>query len=201
MKNLSHCFCELAPLHALGVLSGAERDWVDEQVAQDTDLALELASFQAAVTDLSYGTPDSYPNPQLKAKLFERIGEPMPASEPLSESCSLWAMQAQNLSWRKHKIPGVEVALIHQDRIARTVVGLLRAQPGVIYPLHRHAEVEEIYILRGDLRIGPTVYGAGDYLRSAPGSIHSPITQDGCEFLFRTSLDDEYLETVMERAV
>ncbi len=194
MENSSPCFCELAPLHALGVLSDAERTWVDERATQDADLALELASFQAAVTNLAYGTPETLPDPQLKARLFERIGEPMPIAAPLLEPPSLWAMQAQNLSWRRHKIPGVEIAVIHRDSSTRTVVGIFRAQPDVSYPLHRHAGVEEIYMLRGDLQIGTTVYGVGDYIRSAPGSSHRPTTRDGCEFFFRTSLDDEYLE-------
>lgn len=196
MTHSSLCFCDLAPFHALDLLSEEECAWVNEQAAQDADLALELESFQTAAATLAYGAPDIAPSHQLKTRLFEQIGEPLAQESTPPEPSDLWAMQAKDLSWRSHVVPGVEVAVMHRDKQTRTVVGLLRVEPGVRYPLHRHAGVEEIYMLRGDLQVNQTTYGPGDYLRSAPGSSHDPITRSGCEFFFRASLEDEFLEVV-----
>jgi ChrR Cupin-like domain len=50
--------------------------------------------------------------------------------------------------------------------------------------------------LEGDLVIGNEVYGAGDYIRSSPGSSHAPYTNGGCRFFFHASMDDEYPEFI-----
>jgi len=69
----------------------------------------------------------------------------------------------------------------------------MRAEAGICLPAHRHAEVEEILILEGDLSIEQNTYGQGDYIRSLPGSLHSPRTTGGCLAFVRTSVDDEWL--------
>ncbi len=74
------------------------------------------------------------------------------------------------------------------------MIGFLRAEPRGHYPLHRHAAMEEIFMIEGDLVIGDEVYYAGDYIRSYSGSSHAPHSNTGCCFFFHTSLDDEYLE-------
>lgn len=205
------CFCDLAPLYALGVLSEAERDWVEAQCHQEPELALEVKAFEDAVTALAYAAPLHAPVRDLKGQLFDRIGVAPPASDAAglpsvpslglddavdSDMAAFSAVQAKDLSWQPHSVPGVEVAILHIDAVQRRVVGLLRAQPGLRYPLHRHADTEEIFMLQGDLRVGDTVYGPGDYLRSEPGSCHGPTSEQGCQFFFRTSLDDEFLEAV-----
>jgi anti-sigma factor ChrR (cupin superfamily) len=86
------------------------------------------------------------------------------------------------------------IAIVHRDEIKRELVGFLQAEAGVRYPCHRHAAMEEIFMLEGDLVIGDEVYGAGDYILSHPGSSHTPYTQGGCRFFFHTSMDDEYPE-------
>lgn len=85
------------------------------------------------------------------------------------------------------------IARLHIDLVEREAVGLFRAEPGVRYPLHHHANVEEIFMLQGDLILGNKVYGSGDYIRSVPSSTHAPETHGGCMFFFRTSLHDEIL--------
>ncbi len=98
----------------------------------------------------------------------------------------------QDLAWQPYRVPGVTVAILHLDLAKREAAALLRAEPGVQYPIHRHAVDEEIYMLEGDLIIDGQVYGAGDYIRSKPTSTHAPSTAGGCMFFVRTSLHDEY---------
>jgi hypothetical protein len=200
MENQSFCLCDLAPFHALKLLSEAEQLWVNEQLKLEPAWVSELEEFQDAVTALAYGAPDVAPAPTLKARLFERIGEPLPdtapSPPPSPAHTPLWAFQEKDLRWQPHPVPGVEVAIMHLDKASRTVVGMLRAQPGLHYPMHRHAGLEEIYMLHGDLRVGDVVYGPGDYLRSASGSSHGPTSEGGCQFFFRACLDDEFLETI-----
>ena len=202
-----YCFCELAPLYALGMLSEPERAWVEQQVHDCPELAEELAEYQDAVTVIPYSAPVETPSKHLKERLFDRLGldtafataaDPaevsvQPSAPFVQEASStVRAVTSQDLKWEPHPVPGVTTATLHIDPIKREIVGLLRADPATQYPLHRHADFEEIYMLTGDLTIGDKVYGPGDYIRSERGSAHAHYSADGCSFFFRTSLDDEF---------
>lgn len=194
------CFCELAPLYALEVLAEPERRWLEEQVAASPDLAGELADYQTVVAALAYGTPEISPASDLKDRLFQRLGcsPPHPtAVSPTSASSRLveQVLRSQDQVWQAHPVPGITIAILYLNQARREVTALLRAAAGVRYPLHRHAGVEEIYMLEGDLVVGDESYGPGDYLRSLPNSVHAPETRGGCMFLVKTSLDDEILVT------
>jgi anti-sigma factor ChrR (cupin superfamily) len=76
---------------------------------------------------------------------------------------------------------------------------LVRADSGALYPSHRHASTEEMFMIQGDLSIGAQEYGVGDYIRSESGTIHpAGRTANGCMFLIRTSIDDETLPVMTD---
>jgi anti-sigma factor ChrR (cupin superfamily) len=164
------CYCDLAALYALDVL--------DEQALESTTAALAYSA-----------TPVEMPA-NLKDRLFQKLelGTPPETVTP----AAAFALRSQDLKWRPHPTPGVEIAILHLDVAKRQRVGMLKATAGVCYPIHRHAGVEELFMIEGDLTIDNVVYGAGDYIRSNPGSVHAPTTETGCKFLFHTSMDDDY---------
>jgi quercetin dioxygenase-like cupin family protein len=195
MASEERCFSELAPLYTLDLLDEEERRWVKEQIVDCPDLAIELAEFEDAVGNIPYSTPAVPMATDLKDRLFQRIGEEMPERSPITPNkIPDTIVRSQDLDWQPGRAPGVTMAIFHVDPLKRQIVGVLKAEPGARYPLHRHRAIEEIYMLEGDLRIGEEVYRAGDYIRSNPGTIHAPETRDGCMFFFHASLDDEYLE-------
>ncbi|EKQ69024.1 hypothetical protein OsccyDRAFT_1629 [Leptolyngbyaceae cyanobacterium JSC-12] len=208
MNTDHYCFCELAPLYALDLLNESERAWVEQQVEECPELVEELASYQSAVTAIPYSLPTVSPAPTLKHQLFEQLGLEPPTPAPMiaesggtPSSPAFFATRSQELNWQPHPVAvGIYLAIVHRDEIKREVVGFLRAEPESRYPLHRHAAVEEIFMLEGDLVVGDEVFGAGDYIRSQPGSSHAPHTNGGCCFFFHTSLDDEYLECAITRS-
>jgi RNA polymerase sigma factor (sigma-70 family) len=89
---------------------------------------------------------------------------------------------------------GIVERRLFLDRVQRTRSMVVKVAAGVTYPLHRHRGVEEIYMLEGELIINDRVYLAGDYIRSAPDSLHAPSTNMSCMFLIRSCIDDEYFE-------
>jgi anti-sigma factor ChrR (cupin superfamily) len=105
----------------------------------------------------------------------------------------------QNVKWEPYLVPGIRIARLYVDLTTGMVTGLLQAEPGSRYPVHNHGDVEEIFMLQGDLRVGDRVYGSGDYIRSVPGMVHAPETHHGCMFFFRASMDNQFLETVAAR--
>lgn len=189
----NNCFCELVPLYVLDLLTDSKRVWVEREIQQSPELAEELAYYQTAATAIPYGVPIMPVATDLKERLFARL-QLAPLSElQQSENTekSLTAARFQNLEWQPQSVPGIEIANLYIDNTKREVVGILRAQPGVQYPLQQDATGEEIYMLEGDLVVDGKVYGAFDYIRSEPGSDHTPYTIGGCMFFFRTSIDDE----------
>jgi anti-sigma factor ChrR (cupin superfamily) len=197
------CFCELAPLYALDLLDLEERLWVEAQVLECPDLAEELASYQVAVGLIPYGAEPMPMAADLKDRLFDKLGlEPVAAARDLPPEIQpvapqdppLFALRSQDLQWQPHRTEGVQVVhlLLDSDRRQRSL--LVKAAAGVVYPLHRHQGIEEIYMLEGELVINGEVYLAGDYIRSYPNSIHAPSTSTGCMFLIHACIDDEYFE-------
>jgi ChrR Cupin-like domain len=201
-----NCFCDLAPLYALGVLGDAERQWVEQQIAASPELAAELAQYQIAVTAMPYAV-DSLPSIDamqvIKGKLFDRLNLDLPAPTPAIAASSFvpfFAVRSDGLKWESVGIPKVTIATLYHDTAKREKTGLLRAEPDMHYPAHHHSGVEEIYMLSGDLTLEGVTYYAGDYIRSAAGSDHAAAySAEGCMFFFRSSLDDRYPQPVVLR--
>jgi ChrR Cupin-like domain len=205
MNIENNCFCELAPLYVLGLLSEVEKSWVEQQLAEHPELFEELVEYETAVTAIPYSIPIVPMAENIKQRLFASLelepSAPQPKPEPLSEIIenilpSVLAIRKEDVRWQPRRTPGVEIAILHRDESKREIVGLFRAAAGVRYPLHQHATGEDIYMLEGDLVFGDEVYGAFDYIRSEPGSMHLPYTIGGCMFFFRTSMDDKYADLV-----
>lgn len=193
-------FCELAPLYIIDVLATEERCLVENYLAQFPECEAELDELRDSVAAMCYSAPEVPLPDDLKTRLFERIADQAlvqndksVAPPRLAPNLPLFTVRAADLHWEPHRVPRVEIARLYEDSIRREIVCLVRAEAGVCYPCHRHASAEEIFMLEGDLVVNGEIYGIGDYIRSAPGSIHDPHTQDGCMFLIRTSLDDEIL--------
>ncbi|MBW4442829.1 MAG: anti-sigma factor [Plectolyngbya sp. WJT66-NPBG17] len=75
MNNENRCFCELAPLYALHLLTEEERAWVEQQAAASPELTAELAELQATVGAISYSAPIVPVPADLRDRLFERLSQ------------------------------------------------------------------------------------------------------------------------------
>jgi quercetin dioxygenase-like cupin family protein len=211
-----NCFGDLAPLYALGILGEAERQWVEQQIADNPELAAELAQYQVAVTAMPYGVdflPSIDTMQVVKGKLFDRLNldplalnlDPLAPAAPSPSAATssfvpFFAQRSDALQWESVGIPKVEIATLYHDATKREKTGLLRAAPDMHYPPHQHGGVEEIYMLSGDLTLEGVTYYAGDYIRSAAGSHHAAAySAGGCMFFFRSSVDDQYPKSVVLR--
>ena len=67
--------------------------------------------------------------------------------------------------------------------------------PAPATPPHRHYDIEECFVLDGDLRLDDSVLHAGDYQRAEAGSVHGvQWTEGGCTLLIISSTQDELLK-------
>jgi anti-sigma factor ChrR (cupin superfamily) len=71
---------------------------------------------------------------------------------------------------------------------------LVRLAPGTDYPPHRHAGVEELHLLHGDLMIDDKKLQAGDFIRAEAGSVdHRVWSATGCTCVLLMSTRDAIL--------
>jgi anti-sigma factor ChrR (cupin superfamily) len=178
--------CELASLYSLGALDELESARFEEHLLEgcpgcDADLAAD----RSVMSLLGFSAEPADPPPGLRARLLAEAAESVPSAGPDLASVG---------DWQPHSIAGVATRTLNLDMASRTITLLVRAEAGARYPTHRHASVEEMFMIYGDLTLGETRYGVGDYIRSEAGSTHSAgSTAHGCMFLIRTSIDDEML--------
>jgi quercetin dioxygenase-like cupin family protein len=191
----THDICEMAALYALGALDGDDLWRFNAHLLDGCDAcALDVASFADAAAHLARTVPPAQPSPILRDRLLERVRGDAAERASLADLADLAVRESAAPGWRPHGLPGIAFKPLHLDEAKREMVLLVRAEPGARYPSHRHAALEEMYMLAGELRFEETVYRAGDYIRSEGGSIHAPSeTPSGCMFLLRGSLDNEKL--------
>jgi anti-sigma factor ChrR (cupin superfamily) len=93
--------------------------------------------------------------------------------------------------WRE-AAPGISCKLLSTDVETNLVSMLVRLLPGVAYPPHRHAAVEELYLLEGELWIEDRKLLPGDFNRAERGTADQRVwSGTGCMCLLITSPADE----------
>jgi anti-sigma factor ChrR (cupin superfamily) len=124
------------------------------------------------------------PPKSLWARLAERIaaetGRALP-SDPPDIPLPAWEEVA----------PGIFCQLLSTDEVRQRVSMLVRLAPGVAYPPHVHAGVEELHLLDGELWIEDRKLLPGDYNRGEPGTGDQRVwSETGCTCILMTSMRD-----------
>jgi anti-sigma factor ChrR (cupin superfamily) len=118
-------------------------------------------------------------------RLQERIGEEVREESVLPEA----------LAWREPEweivAPGISCKLLATDTARDRVSMLVRLAPDTAYPPHRHAGVEELFLLNGELWIEDRKLHPGDYHRQEPGTADRRVwSGTGCICVLITSPSD-----------
>jgi anti-sigma factor ChrR (cupin superfamily) len=86
---------------------------------------------------------------------------------------------------------GLTYKILAADRANDRISLLVRLAPGAEYPPHRHAGLEELYLLDGELWIDDTKLYPGEYNWAEGGSIDQRIWSEiGCTCVLLTSTRD-----------
>jgi len=90
--------------------------------------------------------------------------------------------------------PGIFCKELATDTERNRVSMLVRIAPGTDYPPHRHAGVEELYLLHGELMIDDKKLYPGDYNRNEADNIDDRVwNETGCTCVLLTSTKDVIL--------
>lgn len=181
---------EIAALYAAGALSPSEVAEVDSRLSSgDTELADALRGFSRSTEVIGDAAGEVAPPTSIKSRLMDRIKNKTGGSQS-----AYFFQTAANAHWDDIGIRGAKVRTLFVDRDRGIKTFLLRMEPGCQIPAHPHSDVEECYVIQGDIFTNGKELRAGDYVRAAAGSEHEQsYSRNGCLLLITAGLDEHDL--------
>jgi anti-sigma factor ChrR (cupin superfamily) len=148
----------------------------------------DFEALRATLEDFADWPADALrPRDSLWDRLARKLQEEG-AGEPLPRTASTPEQEWEEVA------PGISCKLLATDREHHRVTMLVRLAPGVAYPPHVHAGIEELHLLDGELWIDDRKLVPGDYNRGEPGaSDHRVWSETGCTCVLITSPRDRLL--------
>jgi anti-sigma factor ChrR (cupin superfamily) len=181
--------CSQSPqvsLYALDALPANEALALEAHMASCTPCRHELAALRAVVDSfVSWPTDLLRPPAALQERLALRIAAET-GTDPAMPPARDWVEP----EWEE-VAPGILCKLLATDADKHRVSMLVRMLPGVAYPPHVHAEVEELHLLDGELWIDERKLYPGDYNKAAAPTRDSRVwSETGCTCVLVTSTRD-----------
>jgi quercetin dioxygenase-like cupin family protein len=177
---------DLVFLYALQALPTSEIQAVEAHISSCADCRQEIETLRPTIDFfVSWPTDLLRPSVSLWGRLAQRIGEDM--GEEMVPPPSQLPAQPE---WEE-AAPGIACKLLAIDTEKNRLSMLVRLAPGTDYPPHRHAGVEELHLLHGELMINDKKLYPGDYIRVEAGSVdHRVWSETGCTCVLLTSTKD-----------
>jgi len=176
-------------LYALQALPSSEIPVVEAHISACADCRQEMETLRPIIGSfVSWPTDVLRPSASLWERLTKRIADET-GTEPVLPPSHVHAKP----EWEE-AAPGISCKPLATDSEKNRVSMLVRLAPGTDYPPHRHAGVEELHLLHGELMIDNRKLYPGDYIRAEAGSIdHRVWSETGCTCVLLTSAKDEIL--------
>jgi quercetin dioxygenase-like cupin family protein len=173
--------------YVLRALPASERSAFEAHVDECPECREELDALRPVIDSfVDWPTDILRPPTPLWTRLAQRI----------AIDCDGGASVAPEARWVeapewKEVAPGISCKLLATDTASERVSMLVRLGPGVAYPPHSHAGVEELHLLDGELWIEDRKLYPGDYNRCEPGTADSHVwSETGCTCVLVTSFGD-----------
>jgi hypothetical protein len=173
-------------LYAVQALPASERLAVEAHISACADCRQELETLRPVIRAFT-----AWPTDVLRpsASLWERLAQRIAAETGTAPVMSA-PRRAADPEW-EDVAPGISCKLLATDSEKGRVSMLVRLAPGAEYPAHRHAGVEELYLLHGELIIDDKKLYPGDYNRGEPDAVDQRVwSETGCTCVLLTSTRD-----------
>jgi len=184
-----------AALYALGLLEGEEPRILECLAETDAELQALMMRHCRGAEWLLEAPASKTPPPTLRDRLLARLpGKARPAQvSDLLIAPGILLVKGGDKPWQETGIPGIRHKLLHFDAERDYASNLVSMKAGSVYPAHRHADIEELFMLSGEAKLGPHSFGIGDYCRAEAGTFHDPvIAETDCVFIALASGRNEF---------
>jgi hypothetical protein len=186
MDNSSCRYLEQVGCHALQSISSSEASEMREHLNTCRVCREELESLRPVV-----GAFASWPTVLLRPaeSVWERVAQRI-GLDTRTEAPSDFVELGREPAW-KDVAPGIACKLLAADTERHRISMLVRLAPGAEYPPHRHAGLEELHLLQGELWIDDRKLYPGDYNRAERGTADRRVwSETGCTCVLMTSTQD-----------
>jgi anti-sigma factor ChrR (cupin superfamily) len=172
--------------YAIESLPPEEAAALEEHLASCPLCRRELEMLRSVADSFVFWPTDVLqPSPSLQERLARRI-----AAETGEHPGVIPRRQWDEPPWEE-VAPGIFCKLMATDTESHRVSMLVRLLPGVEYPAHTHAGLEELFLLDGELWIDDRKLYPGDYNRAEAGSGDKRVwSETGCTCVLITSTRD-----------
>ena len=185
---------ELAPIYALGALDAGDQASFEQHLQQGCESCSEDARSFTDVANLIGESVPAEPPRHLREKLLRSITHDPRVPGILFRQSGLLIARPDEFAWQP-LAPGIFLKTLYQDAARNYHTSLVRMEAGAHYPSHSHAEIEELFMLSGDLHLEGQRMRPGDYCRGDAGSAHGEtFTDTGCLFLLMASQENKIVE-------
>ena len=177
---------DLVFLFALQSLSPSEMASVEAQILSCEECRQEIETLRPIVRSvIGWPTDVLRPAESLWGRLAKRI-----ATEAATQPFVPPLDAPSKLEWEE-AAPGIHVKILARNAEMDSVSMLVRLDPGTDYPGHKHADIEELHLLHGILRVDDRTLHPGDFIHSEAGSVdHRVWSETGCTCFLLTSTKD-----------
>jgi anti-sigma factor ChrR (cupin superfamily) len=163
--------------------------------ALDADEARELAARLADLTpELRAQVARLYDSVVAVAASADSVAPPAYVRERVlaaARTAGRYTLPAGDGDWFDTGVAGIRARILSVDRERDIATMLFRAEPGAVYPSHRHHGGEECYVIRGSIVIDGRTLHAGDFHHADGDSDHGDITTvEGAEVLIVGAIED-----------
>jgi anti-sigma factor ChrR (cupin superfamily) len=172
--------------HALRALPSSEVPVVEAHIAACPHCQQEMQTLRPIIDSFAFWPVDVLrPSKSLWGRLAQRIAAET-GGEPVLPTTPRWSEP----EW-EDTAPGISCKLLATDTENDRISMLVRLAPGGEYPPHRHAGVEELHLLHGELWIDGRKLYPGDYNRAEPSTADQKVwSETGCTCVLITSTRD-----------
>ena len=166
---------------SVGALAPDERAELEARVAQLSPAEqAEVARLYNTATVVAESAPELEPPPHVRERVLAAARTP--------SRYTIWGADGE---WSETGLPGIRAKVLAVDRPRSLATLLIRAEPGAVYPSHRHHGPEECYVVRGSIMIDGRVLRAGDFHHADEDSDHGEITTtEGADVLVVGAIED-----------
>ena len=177
---------DLVVLFALQALPPREIASVEAQISACEECRQEIETLRPIVRSfIGWSTDVLRPAESLWGRLVKRIASET-ATQPFAPS-----LEAPVKPEWEEAAPGIHVKILATNAENDSVSMLVRLDPGIDYPGHRHAGIEALHLLHGILKVDDKTLHPGDFLHNEADSIdHRVWSETGCTCLLETSTKD-----------
>jgi anti-sigma factor ChrR (cupin superfamily) len=183
----NHCGqAELVCAYAMQTLPSSDVHAVEAHLSSCSQCRQELEMLRPIIDSFAAWPTDVLrPATSLQGRLARRISAET-GEAPILPATRQWSEP----EWEEVS-PGIFCKLLATDTEKHRVSMLVRLAPGVDYPPHSHAGVEELHLLDGELWIDDRKLYPGDYNRAEPGTGDNRVwSETGCTCVLITSTKD-----------